>query len=107
MKLNRIILVCATLLNTSSLLAAQPAIQCSNADGIVVNLVLDETEATGNLTYGKQGSLETIEGLETSFSDGVGAAIKGPDVLFVVTPAFPGKIGELVVEGKTYLLQCQ
>jgi hypothetical protein len=106
-KFNKIVLTCAALLNSSALFAAQPAIECSNGNGVAVKLVFDEDAATGTLTYGQEGETEVIEGLETSFTNGVGAAMKGSEVLFVVTPAFPTKIGELVVEGKTYLLQCK
>ncbi len=106
MMLKKIALVSALLLNGQALFAAEPAIECSNDDGFSVKLVFEENLQAGTLTYGQEGSLETVEGLATSFYGGVGAAVKGTEVLFVVTPAYPKKLGELVVAGTTYLLQC-
>lgn len=107
MKLNKIALTCAALFNANLAFAAQSAIECSNGDGVAVKLEFNEGASSGTLTYGQEGEAEVIEGVETAFNNGVGAAMKGSEVLFVVTPAFPTKIGELVVEGKTYLLQCK
>jgi hypothetical protein len=106
-KLKKITLVCAALLNAPSLFAALPAVECSNDDGFSAKLIFDEGKDSGSLTYGTGEDLQTVDGLATSFYGGVGAAVKGNEVLFVVTPAYPNKLAELVVAGSTYLLQCK
>lgn len=97
----------ASSLALSSASFAASSIECSNADGFQVSLNVSDAGSLGTLTYGTAGELNSIEGVETSLSQGLGAAVKGSEVLFVVSPAQNGKLGELVLDGTTYRVSCK
>ncbi len=80
---------------SGSAMAAEQDLACSNADSTL-----------GTLTYGQADALTTVDGVDTSFINGFGAALKGNDVLFVVSPAQGKKVGELLVDGTTHRVLC-
>ncbi len=100
-------LIAASLVFGSSAFAAAPEINCTGSDGLNLKLEIEYGTGLGTLTYTLGDQTKTIEGLDTSFVDDVGAATKGTEVLLVVTPVGTKRIGQLILAHKTYLLRCQ
>ena len=94
------------LATAGSAMAAVPQISCVGVDGFKAVLTIQHGTGLGKLTYGYGEVKKTIEGLDTSFVHDTGAATKGNEVLLVVTPVGPNKIGQLILEGKTRILRC-
>jgi hypothetical protein len=100
-------LIASALLAGTSAFAAAPEINCSGSDGLNLKLEIEYGTGLGTLTYTLANETKTIQGLDTSFVDDVGAATKGTEVLLVVTPVGTKRIGQLILSGKTYLLRCE
>ncbi len=98
-------LTASTALSASAMAASN--VECGNAEGFQVSLNVADGSALGTLTYGQADDLTSVSGVETALINGVGAAVKGGEVLFVVTAAQPANLGQLVVEGTTYNLTCK
>lgn len=92
---------------SSAASAAVPEVRCSDGNDFQVILKIAAGTGLGTLSYGHGEDLTTIENLDTSFVGDVGAATKGNQVLFVVTPRGDEKVGQLIVGGKSYLLLCE
>lgn len=107
MKVSLFALVASSALALSSAAFASSSIECSNSDGFQVALSLTEGSALGTLTYGTADELTTVANVESAFSNGLGAAVKGSEVLFVVSGAQGAKLGELVVAGETTRVSCK
>ena len=99
-------LIVSSLFAATGAFAAAPEINCSG-DSLNLKLEIESGTGLGTLTYTLADKTATIEGLDTSFVDDVGAATKGTEVLLVVTPVGTKRIGQLILSGKTYLLRCE
>jgi hypothetical protein len=96
-----------TLATAGSAIAAVPQISCTGADDFKAVLKIEHGTGLGTLTYGYGDDLTTIEDLDTSFVRDCGAATKGNEVLFVVTPVGNKRVGQLILDGKTRILSCR
>ncbi|MCX6111296.1 MAG: hypothetical protein NTZ90_17000 [Proteobacteria bacterium] len=88
-------------------LASNSVVECVGAAGETVQLLQDSGSQLATLVVKTASETLTFEGVESSFSGKVGSAVKGGDVLFIVSPAQPTNLGELIIEGRTTLLQCR
>jgi len=88
-------------------LAKTSVVECVGASGEAVQLLQDSSSELATLVVKRAGETLTIDDVDARFSGNVGSAVKGDEVLFVVSPAQPANIGELILEGRTILLQCR
>ncbi len=98
----------ATLLGAGAALGeAVPEIRCTNDQGFSLHLAIDYQTSLGVITYGEDGNLVTVEGVDTSFNGNWGAAVKGTELILTVTPMGDGLLGQFTTKGKFYKLRCE
>ncbi len=84
-----------------------PEINCQDGQGFTAKLEIESGTGIGTLTYGTEGQLQSIQGLDTSFNGEWGAASKSGKALLVITPSGGELVGQLIVEGKTHYMLCE
>lgn len=95
-------------LNAGSALAVGvPQISCTNGEGFEAILDIDTENSLAQLTYGYEGDMKVVEDLDSSFVGDVGAASKSGEALMVITPIGGQRVGQLLIDGKTYIMSCR